>query len=163
MGIAAFFTSIPQQTLQTLLEDPEKVVELLYPDDDEDPPNSMDVDKAWHGLHYLLTGEAEGGEEPLALAILEGTEIGPELDFGPARYLTADEVSAVAQALAALTPAELKQRYHPRDMQEKQIYPEIWEDDDAETVDYLLDFFPVLQRFYADAAARGDAVIHWMA
>jgi len=81
VGIAAFFTSIPQQTLQSLLEDPEKLVELLYPDDDSDPPNSTDVDKAWHGLHYLLTGEAEGGEEPLSLAILEGTEIGPELDF----------------------------------------------------------------------------------
>lgn len=163
MGIAAFFTSIPQQTLQSLLEDPEKVVELLYPDDDEDPPNSMDVDKAWHGLHYLLTGEAEGSDEPLALAILEGTEIGPELDFGPARYLTADEVKAVAQALAALTPEALAQRYNPRDMQEKQIYPQIWERDDPNDVEYLLDFFPTLQQFYADAAMRGDAVIHWMA
>jgi len=163
VGIAAFFTSIPQQTLQSLLEDPEKVVGLLYPDDYEDPPNSMDVDKAWHGLHYLLTGEAEGGEEPLSLAILEGTEIGPELDFGPARYLTGEEVKAVAHALAALTPEALAQRYNPRDMQEKQIYPEIWEDDDPESVDYLLHFFPDLQQFYADAAARGDAVIHWMA
>jgi len=163
VGIAAFFTSIPQQTLQSLLEDPEKVVGLLYPDDDEDPPNSMDVDKAWHGLHYLLTGEAEGGEEPLSLAILEGTEIGPELDFGPARYLTGEEVKAVAHALAALTPEALAQRYNPRDMQEKQIYPEIWQDDDPESVDYLLHFFPDLQQFYADAAARGDAVIHWMA
>lgn len=161
MGIAAFFTSIPQQTLQSLLDAPEKVVELLYPDDDEDPPNSMDVDKAWHGLHYLLTGEAEGGEEPLSLAILDGAEIGPELDFGPARYLTVEEVKAVAQALAALMPEALAQRYNPRAMQEKQIYPEIWEDDNS--VDYLLDFFPALQQFYADAAARGDAVIHYLA
>lgn len=163
MGIAAFFTSIPQQTLQSLLEDPEKLVELLYPDDDSDPPNSTDVDKAWHGLHYLLTGEAEGGEEPLSLAILEGTEIGPEFDFGPARYLTAEEVKAVAQALAALTLEALAQRYNPRDMREKDIYPEIWEDGDPESVGYLLQFFPTLQQFYADAAARGDAVIHWMA
>jgi len=163
VGIAAFFTSIPQATLQSLLEDPEKVVELLYPDDDGDPPNSFDVDKAWHGLHYLLTGEAEGGPAPLSLAILEGAEIGPELDFGPARYLTPEEVGAVAQALAALTPASLAERYNSRDMREKQIYPEIWDDDDPESVDYLLHFFPDLQRFYADAAARGDAVIHWMA
>ena len=48
-------------------------------------------------------------------------------------------------------------------MREKDIYPEIWEDGDPESVDYLLQFFPTLQQFYADAAARGDAVIHWMA
>jgi len=163
VGIAAFFTSIPQQTLEQLLEDPDKVEELLYPDDYSEPPNSMDLDKAWHGLHYLLTGDAECGEPPLSLAILDGTEIGPELDYGPARYLTADEVAAVAQALAALTPETLAQRFDPQDMQEKDIYPAIWDRDGDEELEYLQMFFPTLQQFYADAAARGEVVIHWLA
>jgi len=162
VGIAAFFTSIPQQTFEQLLGDPDKVEALLYPDDDSEPPNSMDLDKAWHGLHYLLTGDAEGGEPPLSLAILDGTEIGPELDYGPARYLTADEVRAVAQALAAFTPETLAQRFDPQDMQEKDIYPAIWDRGDEE-LEYLQMFFPTLQQFYADAAARGDVVIHWLA
>lgn len=161
--MAVFFTSFPQQTLDHLLDEPENVVGFLYPDDDNDPPNTTDLDKAWHGLHYLLTGDAVGGAAPLSKAILDGTEIGPELDFGAARYLTVEEVAAVAHALAALTPDTLAQRYEPSAMQQKQIYPDIWERDGDEALEYLLDFFPELQRFYADAAARGEAVIHWIA
>jgi hypothetical protein len=163
VGIAAFFTSIPPQTLGQLLEDPDEVEALLYPDDDSEPPNSMDLDKAWHGLHYLLTGDPTGGERPLSLAILDGAEVGPELDYGPARYLTADEVKTVAQALAVLTPEALAQRYDPRDMEEKDVYPAIWAEEGDEGLEYLLMFYSTLQQFYTDAAARGDVVIHWLA
>jgi hypothetical protein len=163
MGIVACFSSIPPQELQRLQENPDEIEEFLYPDDgDSEPPNYLDLDKAWHGLHYLLTGESEGGPLPLAQAIIGGIEFGPEVGYGPARFLTADEVSAVAQALAPLTPDALTQRFNPKDMEDKQIYPEIiWVRDGDEALEYVLQSFPGLQKFYADAAARGDAVIAW--
>lgn len=160
MGIRAFFASITRQTLEQFLEDPDKVEAMLYPDDDIEPPNSMDLDKAWHGLHYLLTGDPVDGEPPLSLAILEGAEIGPELDYGPARYLTPDEVKTVAQALAALTPEALAQRYDPHEMEEKNVYPAMWAEEGDEGLEYLLSHYSALQQFYTDAAARGDVVIH---
>jgi hypothetical protein len=160
VGIRAFFASITPQTLGQFLEDPDMVEALLYPEYDSEPPNSMNLDKAWHGLHYLLTGDPVGGEPPLSLAILDGAEIGPELDYGPARYLTADEVKTVAQALAALTPETLAQRYDPGAMEEKNVYPAIWAEEGNEGLEYLLGYYSALQRFYTDAAARGDVVIH---
>ena len=48
-------------------------------------------------------------------------------------------------------------------MQEKDIYPAIRDRDGDEELEYLQAFFPTLQQFYADAAARGDVVIHWLA
>jgi hypothetical protein len=32
----------------------------------------LEVDKAWHGIHFLLCGDAEGGEPPLGSAVLGG-------------------------------------------------------------------------------------------
>src|SRR5688500_4635495 len=40
-----------------------------------------DADKAWHGLHYLLTKTAWGGEPPLDFIALGGTPVGDE-DLG---------------------------------------------------------------------------------
>jgi hypothetical protein len=54
----------------------------------------------------------------------------------------------------------LARRYDPRDVDEKTIYPTIWTDDGDEGLDYLLAYYSTLQQFYADAAARGDAVMH---
>jgi hypothetical protein len=121
------------------------------------------LDKAWHGLHYLLTGKAEGGPEPESLAVFGGLEFGPEVGYGPARYLTAEQVSRVAQTLATLTPETLAARFNPKDMENKDIYPDaIWVRDGQEALDYVLEGHQQLQVFYRDAAARGDAVIQWL-
>ncbi|MBD8528899.1 MULTISPECIES: YfbM family protein [unclassified Massilia] len=162
MGIIVCFTALPPQELARLRAHPDDVDQYLYPKDgDGEPPNYFSLDKEWHGIHYLLTGEAEGGPLPLALSIMGGEEFGPELSFGPARFLTPDEVAAVALALIGVTPAVLAERYDPQDMEAKEIYPEIWVRDDTEALRYLLQSFTQLQKFYTDAAARGDAVIQW--
>lgn len=164
MGIVACFTAVQPQELEHLLDNPDELEQFLYPDDgDAEPPNYLDLDKAWHGLHYLLTGEAVGGPAPLADAITGGVEFGPEVGYGPARYLMPEEVSAVAQALASLTPEALSQRFDPQDMEAKQIYPDaIWVSEGNEALEYVLDAFSEAQAFYAGAAARGDAVIQWL-
>jgi hypothetical protein len=117
MGMAACFAAVDPETLARLRSDPDSIEAYLYPDDgDNEPPNYMDVDKAWHGIHYLLTGQAEGGPEPLALAIFGGEEFGPEVGYGPARFLSPAQVMAVDAALSALTLEDLEQRFVPKDM-----------------------------------------------
>ena len=143
-------------------DNPDEIEELLYQDHgDSEPSNYLDLDKAWHGLHYLFTGEVYGGPRPLSLAIVGGTDIGPDVGYGPARYLTAEEVATVAEALAALTPDALAQRFDPQDMETKQIYPGSWVSEGNEAFEYLLYPFAQLQKFYADAASRGDAILQW--
>src|SRR3569832_1383456 len=79
-----------------LLEDPEQFGELLESDDEE---TSVDLDKAWHGIHWLLTGSADPTAETLSDAILGGEGIGEDLGYGPGRLLAAARVGAVAEAL----------------------------------------------------------------
>lgn len=70
MGMAAYFTAISPDQLEALRADPGLVEALLFPDgdgDDDEPDNTVDVDKAWHGLHFLL-GQLAGAFDPAAMS-----------------------------------------------------------------------------------------------
>jgi len=122
--------------------------------------NVSDVDKAWHGIHYLLTGTAWEGREPFCWAVMAPEDIGPDLGMGPARLLTPEQVVRLAAALDSLTVDELSARFDPGQMQALQIYPDrIWQDDDS--LDYLMENFQLMADFYRDAAARADGVLQW--
>ena len=54
MSMIGNFRRVPDARLLALLEDPESVVDFL----EEQGFSDLDVDKAWHGLHYLFTGTA---------------------------------------------------------------------------------------------------------
>lgn len=123
---------------------------------------SIDVDKAWHGIHYLLVGDAWDGEPPLANVVLGGTEIGGDVGYGSARYLTADAVQAVADALRDITPESFRARYVASELSQNDIYPEIWDDPDDDAVGYLAYWYETLRAYYLDAAAKGHAMLKYL-
>lgn len=116
-----------------------------------------DIDKAWHGLHYLLTGTAWAGEEPLCFLAAGGTEVGNiEVGYGPARVLTAAQVQAWHEAVRGLDGASLRARFAPDEMMKLDIYPAIWDRDPAkdDTFGYCAEHFEALKGFVAEAARR---------
>ena len=47
-----------------------------------------DLDKSWHGIHYLMTGSVWGSDSPLDFLISGGTNVGDiDLGSGPARVM----------------------------------------------------------------------------
>jgi len=113
----------------------------------------LDLDKAWHGVHYVLSGTVEPNESLLSHAVLGGTEIGDDFSgYGPARCFTAAQVADLAAALADAEP-----RYDAERMNELQIYPFGWDEPDAR--DWILASYSELRDFYAGAAAKGRAIV----
>lgn len=165
MGMSGCFAPVTAARLAALRRDPDAVVAFLHPDDGEgEAEGTIDVDKAWQGIHYLLTGTADQGDAPRSLAVFGGAEFGPEVGIGPARFLTPQQVRDVSAALADFSEAELRANFNPQDMQARGVYPEvIWVRDGVQALDYVLENFRPLAEFYADAAARGDAVLQWLA
>jgi len=165
MGMVGYLVALPESKLAELRANEDLVEEFLFPDDgDSEPENSIDIDKAWHGIHFLLTGEAEGGPEPLSLAVIGGEEFGPDLGYGPPSFLTPAEVKAIAEALKPLGRTELAARFDPQEMERKEIYPEvIWTRDGDDALDYVIENYEVLRDMYLEAAARGDAIIQLLA
>jgi hypothetical protein len=126
-----------------------------------DPEKSIDVGKAWHGLHFLFTGTADEGEEPACYMVKGGENLD---DDGLARALRPPDVKQFAHVLTSLTDADLERRYDPKRMTALGIYPGvIWNrtppDDDPRQ--WLLDSFRELRAFVQRVAdAGGGLVIH---
>ena len=123
-----------------------------------------DVDKAWHGIHYLLTGTADEGQPPWSFLVSGGRDVGDlDVGYGPARVFTAAETKAIYEALSSLTEDDLRSRFNPADMTAKEIYPEIWSrgSPDEETIGYLIEYFRLLRGFLQQAvdAAVGMVVV----
>lgn len=144
MGMTCTLTPIPAGCVADVTADP-GLVDSDYGD------VSVDLDKSWHGIHFLLTGSDDEGEEPLSLAIMGGKELGGD----GARLLSCEEVQAVAAAL----PMEevLRARFDPRRMDDLEIYPKIWDEGD-EALDYLISYYTPMAELFREAAGRGDSI-----
>jgi hypothetical protein len=161
MSMIGNYLRLPEPELQGTLRAPESITKLLYPEDGSDLPadRHLDTDKAWHLIHFLLTGEAWGGTEPLVNAVLGGTEIGKEdVGYGPARYLTPAQVMAAAKALADISASELWERFDLQQVRDADIYPSGWEGGDTER-NYILEHFGALKGYFAEAAKKNDAMV----
>ena len=120
----------------------------------------LDLDKAWHGLHFLLTGTEDGGREPACFLLSGGEHLGD--DDVLARLLDAEQVRWFADHLASLTDDELTSRFDPDRMTQQRIYPDvIWKrpEEEDQPRGFLLGAFADLREFVGAAAARGDAVV----
>lgn len=119
-----------------------------------------DLDKAWHGIHYLLTGRAEGGAPPLDFLLDGGVAVEGGGEYG-ARLFTAAQTAEIAAALAPIDEAALRARFDPDAMTRQKVYPAIWDRDPGEddALGYCIDYFVELRKFVADAAARGFGLV----
>jgi len=116
----------------------------------------LSIEKAWHGLHYLLCGSVEPNGALLSQTILGGAEIGEDLGYGPVRYFTLDQVGQIADELnRPALQGEMSARFDPARMSELGIYPQGWKSSD---VAWLLEEFRRVRDFYTDAEARNLAV-----
>ena len=149
--------------LHAVLDDPDTVSTLLYGDLDDDdaemPEPELDVDKAWHAIHYLLTGTAWEIGEGAAAAILGGTEIGEDGGYGPARLMSREMVRAIAAELDELDVEVLRARFDPAAIAAANIYPNVWDRGIEEFDEYLGPHYANLRRFYLTAAANDQAVL----
>jgi hypothetical protein len=113
----------------------------------------IDVDKSWHGMHYLLTRSAEGGTPPLDFLLEGGRTVGDEdVGYGPAWVFTAAETRGIAAAVAGISDEELRARYDPRAMDAADVYPSrIWVRDGDEALDYVMEYIAILRATLQEA------------
>jgi hypothetical protein len=124
-----------------------------------------DLDKSWHGIHYLLTGSADEGEPPLDFLVGGGTPVGDEdVGYGAPRVFTAAETRAISAALAAVSDDELRRRFSPLAMMRANIYPEIWDRDPSEddTLGYLMEHVRLLRDVIATVVGNDHGLLVYL-
>ncbi len=160
------FRRVSQRVVDNLFAQPERVRAVLYPSTNEtaiDDDLRIDVDTAWHALHFLLSGSREPVDKPLGF-VLGGTPVGDDLGNGPARVLGSTEVRRIAAALALVNVDTLRGRFDPAVLQQQQIYPAQWNTPGkANTFDAIAEAFDVLKDFVTTTAqAEAGMIVYLM-
>ena len=149
--------------LEEYLKDSSLLEDSIY-NDEADAENLIDIDKSWDGIIFLLTGQSLAtAKHNLVRILFSGQIIDEEQDlgYGPAHYLTAEQVAELNGEISTITIADLKQRFNPERMNELEIYPIIWDEGD-DAFDYLADGFLTLQNVFADATKNKEAIITFL-
>jgi Domain of unknown function (DUF1877) len=126
----------------------------------------LTIDKDWHALHVLLTGEITKPSNmkpfppPLGNVVTGGTETPFDATYGRVRFLNPDEVREVADALSQISVEDLRSRFDPIAFTKAEVYPNPrpggW---DTEQLESLLWIYPQLVGFFRDAARDGNVVL----
>lgn len=131
---------------------------------DNPDATSCSLEKAWHGLHYLLCSEALESTGPLAFIAAGGNEItGSEGGYGPARSFTPDETKQIDMALSAVTDDQLWSRFDANAMTSQGIYPEIWDEPEDELKEEYTMYFQEVKQLISDAASQGHGLLIMLA
>ncbi|MDQ0228678.1 YfbM family protein [Metabacillus niabensis] len=160
MGMVACYIRISTDFLSYIKSHLEEIEDVVF-ENEELEDREFDIDKAWHGIYYLLTGTADleqTFESTLGIAIFGGTEIGDDLGYGPLRYLEVEEVKEIATALESVSVRDFTSRYKVKDMNKLDIYPfeGEWTEEDKE---YLVENFESLVEFFRITATKDEAML----
>ena len=168
MSMTGRFLLVSDAEIDALVSSPETVRELLdrrvYEVDE--PVDYVDVDKAWHALHFLLTGSAWDESPPLDFIAVGGEPIGDEdVGYGPARALRSGDVARVHRELALLSTNALVARFDLGRMDALEIYPHGWAEfelRDAKRVGYFIGAYEELRELVRSGAESGRGILIWI-
>ena len=112
--------------------------------------NELCIDKAWHGIGFLLTGSAWEGNELLNFLVSGGEPIeGTDSGYGEDRLFTSDEVKKIDEALQGISKEDFESRFDSAKMMKEDIYPTIWDrpKEEDDTLGYISEYFGELKRY----------------
>jgi len=147
MGIVCGLVALGKDQIDKALADPENVFHYLDEFYENKEVEGVGLDKAWHGIHFLLTGSAWEGEEPLCYLVKGGELVGQEGD--DARVLRPDQIADWANALSTISADDLRKRYDPAAMKKADIYAMICDrvDEEPGNLEYMLPYYEDLCSF----------------
>ena len=135
-----------------------KAKTTLIEDEPPDPKRGVDLDTAWHGVHWLLTGTAYATARHAGQAIFGGDAIGADLGHGPAHLIDPRTVKKISAALDALPASEVAALVDFDAMLDANIYPGFWDEQDVFHT-WLRPRYKQLRKFYRRAARASSAVL----
>ena len=161
------FCLVPDDQLGGLLADPTTIHGFLDKVYEQETGDLVDIDKAWHCLHFLLTGTAWEGDPPLNFIVAGGKEVGEEdVGYGPARAFTSVEVRRIADALGRIDRSQLIAGFSGKSMNDLEIYPAMgWQDIDPsseESFGYFTGAFDTLKDLLGRGRDRGLGLLVWL-
>ncbi len=119
--------------------------------------DNVSLEKSWHGLHYLLTGDAWEGQGPLAFLLAGGEHL--DGDEEAPRWFTPEETSKIHQALSGISDEALWSRFDRDELERLEIYPGIWDEPEDDLKEEYLGYFQGLKQVLAVAVQSRRGIV----
>jgi Domain of unknown function (DUF1877) len=158
MGMVLYLRRITQGELSAIRENLSAFDEFMFDQDAVDGGDVVDFDKAWHALHFMLTGSAGGTNSPLSLIINEYEKIGGDGEWDEGfSIIPADRLAAFQAEFKLLTDKELSARYSPQAMDDEQVYmADYFVEEGAEGLKYIMQWMPNFRNFLDRCVESGS-------
>ena len=161
MGMIGYLREVSDADLRLLdgvrgLLDGVREAQRLFRRDD---PDALCLEKDWHALHYLLTGSAEGGGDPLGFLMAGGREVGQDIGYGRPRLLPPDFVRRLDAALQGMTDDQFWGRFDAQRFEAEGIYPEVWDEPPDDFRDVFIPLFHEMRAYIARVAESGGQLV----
>lgn len=165
MGMIGNLLRVSQEELTSYVQDSNLFEERIYKDYDENDIDEalVDIDKSWEAIAFLFGNNADDYlDHPLATAIFGSHTLDENQDigYGPARFVTTEQVKEIHNLLTQLSNEELRKRFSPQKLNEEEIYPSFWSEADKEEIwEHLSANINTIREVYSTAAKNNEAVI----
>ncbi|CZR98590.1 hypothetical protein CDFC105_73818 [Clostridioides difficile] len=162
MGMIGCYIRISEENVLKLQQAEDNLQGLVFGDMDED--NTISIDKAWHAIHFTLTGCPFGGEDDniFSKLVMSGN-VFMEIDGEPpAMLITANDVKKLSEAMDSLEEQQFREKFNISEMLENNIYPVMDDENEEEFFDYVWANLIELKKFIEEAANDRQAVIFYI-
>jgi hypothetical protein len=109
----------------------------------------MDLDKAWHAIHYLLTGNTD------LRFLLEGVQCSMVSEIVEAH--SPASIAKLSEGLSKASTRDLMARFQPDVFNANRIYPDPWEGGSSE-FDYIEENLACFVALVHEAAQAGKGI-----
>ncbi len=158
MGLRMTLFQLNQNSLEDIIENPKNLFEINY---SQEKYNSLDIDKFWDGLKFILSEVETNNSNELSKLIsskqeIEGLE---EFDIYDVNFLTNQQVKSLTTELSNFTESDLKEKFDFSSMNENDIYGNPF---DQKSFLFFVENFRKLKWFYQNAMSKRKAVISFI-
>lgn len=154
MGLRMRLLQLSQTDLEKIIDNPDEIFEINY---SEEKYNSIEIEKSWDGLKFLLSKVKTRNKNELSKLISSEQEIVLDVsDIYDLNFLTQEQVQKITAELNNVTDSEIKEIFDFKTMNEMDIYGNPF---DEKCISYFVEYFQKVKRFYQIATNKKKAVI----
>ena len=156
--MAGNYVAIDSDTLQEIIDNE---LDLLEIDPNEYP--TLDIDKAWEAIHFLLCGVSFDGNPPFGYVVpmREENALDTEFDNG-AFAITHQQVQEAYNCIKDIGEQELRAKFNIKSFVENEIYPGVVDDDENSFFEYFNEKFKLIQDFYKKAFENNSGIVFYV-
>ncbi len=159
MGMVLCLRLASSDDISRLTAAPDQIYDFIVSEEGYHSGGSLEFDKEWHAVHFLLTKSAGSTDNPLSILLGSGTELGPDHGYGPAWLTSADKLAEFSDAISKVSNETLIAEYDSVQLVQEEVYlGETLNEEGPEALEFLIEHVDKLRKYAAYGKSINSAL-----